>query len=71
MSPPKTKAQDKTTPPQLLHITQPIDITTTPLYSIPSPQPVTPAASNAINIENIKIKIQSTGLMGKLMVKVV
>ena len=48
-----------------------MDITATPLYSIPSPQPATLAVSNAINIGDIKIEIQSTGLTGKLMVRVV
>ena len=59
------------TPPQLLHTIQPVDITVTLLYSIPLPQPVTPVASNAIDIKDIKIKIQSTGLTGKLIVGVV
>ena len=48
-----------------------MDVTITPLYSIPLPQPATLTASNAINIKDIKIEIQSTGLTGKLMVKVV
>ena len=48
-----------------------MDVTITPLYSIPLPQPVTPAASNAIDIEDIEIEIQSTGLIGKSIVKVV
>ena len=48
-----------------------MDITITPLYSIPLPQPATLAVSNAINIGDIKIEIQSTGLMGKLIVRVV
>ena len=59
------------TPPQLLHMTQPMDITTTPLYSIPLPQPATPAASNTINIGDIKIEIQSTGLTDRLIVKII
>jgi len=71
MSPPKTKAQDKMTPPQLLHATQPIDITATPLHNIPLPQPATLAVSNAINMGDIKIKIQSTGLTGNSIIKVV
>ena len=58
-------------PPQLLHATQPMDVTTTPLHGISLPQPATPAMSNAINIGDIKIEIQSTGLMGRLMVEVV
>ena len=70
-SPPKTEAQDKTTLLQLLYVIQPIDITVNPLYSIPLPQPVTLAASNAINIRDIEIEIQSIGLIGKLMVRVV
>ena len=37
MSLPKTKAQDKITPLQLLHATQSMDITATPLHSIPLP----------------------------------
>ena len=48
-----------------------MDITITPLYSIFLPQPVTPVASNAIDIGDIEIEIQSTGLTGKLMVKIV
>ena len=48
-----------------------MDITVTLLYSIPLPQPVTLAASNAINIEDIEIEIQSIGLIGKSIVRVV
>ena len=58
-------------PPQLLYATQPMDVTTTPLHSIPLPQSATPAASNAIDIGDIEIEIQSTGLMGRSMVRVV
>ena len=56
---------------QLLHAIQPIDVTVNPLPSIPLPQLVTLVASNAINIGDIKIEIQSIGLMGKLIVRVV
>ena len=48
-----------------------MDVTVNLLYSIPLPQLATPAVSNAINIGDIKIKIQSTGLTGKLIVGVV
>ena len=70
-SPLKTEARDETTLPQLLYVIQPIDVTTTPLYGIPSPQPVTLVASNTINIGDIEIKIQSIGLTGRLIVRVV
>lgn len=70
-SPQKTEARDETTPPQLLHATQPMDVTANPLPGIPSPQPATPAASNAIDMGDIEIEIQSTGLTGKSMVGVV
>jgi hypothetical protein len=48
-----------------------MDITINLLYSIPLPQLVTLVVSNIINIGDIKIEIQSTGLMSKLIVKVV
>ena len=48
-----------------------MDVTVTLLYSIPSPQPVTLVVSNAINIKDIGIEIQSIGLIGKLIVGVV
>ena len=48
-----------------------MDITVNPLPNIPSPQLVTPTVSNIINIGDIKIKIQSTGLIGKSIIRVI
>ena len=52
-------------------MTQLIDATVTPLHSIPSPQLITLAVSNAIDIRDIKIEIQFIGLTGKSIVGVV
>jgi len=41
------------------------------LYGIPLPQPITLAVNNIIDIGDIEIEIQSTGLMGKSIVGVV